>query len=661
MPRTPLALLPLALLATAPLGAQNAPTLPGEPASVGKDDVKKAGPTTVTLPDLTELTQAKDGRTLRRLVEMARIRIGEIKDAEERALTQGTIDAIESDPSLAQKILAAHTIRLAEVRDKAPDIIFLRGLKDCKTDAEVVRFSRELYAQVDKVGDPVLKLRVKLSLAKLEDKPAEKEKIYGEHMKVVATRFYDAARVSFAANNAPAAFSSIQIAVRCDPSNIKARFLFAHLLQSSLGETEKAIRTLAIGLDFISPGDSATTEYLDRYFQLLESRESDSEVISAAATLLAKPGFDARGRDMLAMHLATCLYYVGRYEESLRLIGEEHLDKRSQGVLLKARALFEARRTEIATKLLEDSVSNFQGVERDAILYQLQRFWSDLGKNEMALSVADQRVREFPDRSGARVHRLWLLNRMGDGRRFEAEVKELFSRFGDNQSAMLGVANFAAERALPDLATDCFRRATTLNFNRPLFALLVLEARIHAKQYREALVDHASFLSLDKSMFKADEASVHALLAAAKVGLGDKLSRNEAERHLKSFLEAPKLQPVSYLSTARLFATVGDKALARKVLEVGRAVHPWNNAIRAEFTLERILAGLTDDANGTRPPVADEIVEIAKGRRVTPRFWEVTGFWLRTESTLTGEKRAQLEKIVALNARPDLVREDADN
>ena len=658
MPRPPLAYVLPAVLAFAPLRAQNAP-VPGGPGP-GRTAPKPI--TDVTLPELKELSQAPDGPTLRRLVEMARMRIGEVKDPEERALTQGTLDAIVAEPAMAKRLLDAHAMRLAEVRDKAPDIIFLRGLKDCKTNDDVVRYARELYGPAKNLGDPVLRLGVRLTLAKLEDKPADKDRIYGEHMKRVSERFYDAARTSFTANDARSAFSSIQVAVRCDPANIKARFLFAHLLQSALGETEKAIATLKIGLEFLTPAAAESREYLDRYFQLLESRERDNEVIADAATLLAKEGFDEGAREMLAMHLATCLYYANRYDEAERIIDRHHLDKRAQGLLLRAKARFDGRHPDAGTRLLEDAVSRFQGGERDAVLSQLQRFWTDLGKNDMALSVADQRIREFPERSGPYVHRLWLFRRTGAAKRFDASVREVFTRFGTDQSAMLGVANLAAENALPDLADNCFRRAVSLNFNRPMFALLKLEARINAKQYREALADYEAFIAMDKTMFKGDEGSVQALLAAAKSGVGDKVSKSESERHVKVLLTTPGLQPVMYISAAKLLRKAGDGTAARRILEAGRAAHPWNNRIRADLVSERILAGLTDDAHGSRPTVAAEVEAVAAGRRVSPKFWETVGFWLRTESaSLPGDVRSRLDKLVSANERPDLVRDDTEN
>ncbi len=653
MSSSPSRLLP-ALAAVAALAsplalAQQVPPAPAaSPASVAPE---------LAVPELTGLDKIQDARTLRAAIRAARERLASVEDPEERALAQSTLDSAEATPAELAPILSAHTARLAEIRAKVPETLFLTGLTRCKTPQEVVRFARETYANADKLGDPSLRRTVRFTLAKLEDRPGESAEILKEHLKAVGDRFYGAAMASFAANDAPAALSAIQIAVRCSPENVKARFLFAHLLSSAMGDTDKAIQTMRVGLAHLEPSSPDTPGYLDRYFQLLEMHEHDDEVITQTATLLGKDGFDERAREMLAMHLATCLQYVNRFDDALRVIEKHSLGKRAQGKLLEARCLFDGRRTDAATRALESSAGNFQGAERDALLSQLQRFWTELGRDSLALSVADQRIREFPDKSSPRVHRLWIFDRMGDRVQFGNETRLLFERFSEDQGAMLGLANLAAERGMSALAGECFRRAQSHNFNKPLFALLIIEAHVNAREYREAVNTHARLLSYDKGLFKGSEHTVHALLAAAKTGIGDPVSKNEAERHVRALLDARKpLPPATYVSCAKLLRRAGDTQSALKILETGRRLHPWNNQVRADLAAVRILAGQTE-AYGTRPAIEDELISIAKGRRVHPRLWDTVATWLQTEAKLPLEKLRPLRELSSAMARPDLARD----
>jgi tetratricopeptide (TPR) repeat protein len=648
MPRPLLCLVTCAVLALAPLHAQQSPAASNPVATAPSDGV--------SVPELTELASTKSPVVLMKLVQIAKDKTPGIPDAEERALTQLTLDAITDSPADAEKLLKGHVMHLARIRNKIADTIFLTGLSACKSDEEVVRYSRETYASAAKVGDPALRLAMRLTLAKLEDKPGDAPAILKAHLKTVGDRFYAAARASFDANDVRAALESIQIAVRCDPENVKARFLFAHLLHAGLRDTSKAIQTLRVGLAYLEPKSPETSAYLDRYFQLLESREEDAEVITQAGTLLGKEGFDDRTREMLAMHLATCLYFTGRNEDAVHVIEKHELGKRAQGVLLMAKSLFDGKHTDSATRLLEGSTAKFNGAERDAILSQLQRFWTDLGKTTLAISVAEQRIQEFPQKSSPRVHRLWLYERAGDTTQFAKESRLIFERFSEDQGAMIGVANLAAERGLSSLAADCFRRAQANNFNRPLFSLLVLEAHVNAKEYRQAVVAHENFIRMDKTIFKSCQPTVDALLAAAKTGLADPVAKSEAERHIKAYLDAGTLPPESYISAARLIRRAGNAQDAVKILEAGRRAHPWNNQIRADLAGALILTGQTE-AYGTRPPVADELIAIAKGRRVNPRLWDTVGFWLQTEAKMPVEKLRSLREIAGALARPDLAKE----
>ena len=183
--------------------------------------------------------------------------------------------------------------------------------------------------------------------------------------------------------------------------------------------------------------------------------------------------------------------------------------------------------------------------------------------------------------------------------------------------------------------------------------MLVIEAHVNARDYAGAAQAYTQFLAFDKTIFRGDEATVNALRAAAKTGMGDLAPKSEAERHIRVFIEAKGLQPESYISAARLIRKAGDPLSAQKILEAGRRVHPWNNQIRADLAIARILTGRTE-AYGTRPALDEELMAIAKGRRVNPKLWETVAFWLKTEAKLPLEKLRPLRELADAYSRPDL-------
>lgn len=606
-----------------------------------------------TTADLAEVSTAKDAAELRARLTEARAKVDAIEDPAIRALTAGTLEALDKKPGDREKILALHAARLDEIINKVPETLFLTGLTECKTDQEVINFARRTYARVSHVKDPVSARIVKFTLAKLEDRPGEAAAILKEHLKQIGERFLESAGEAFAANNAQACLENVQIAIRCDPANIRARFLFAHLLHTGMGETAKAVQTLRVGLEYITPADKDSYAYLDRYFQLLESREEDAIVIETTGKLLEKRVFDENATEMLAMHLATCLYWSGKYEACVRVITNYRLGVRAQGRLLHARALFDGRQTPAAVGVLDRAAADFTGAERDAILSQLQRFWTELGDNSKALSVADQRIRENPSKGSPRVHRIWIFDRQGDVTLLNRELRKLKEEFGNDQSVLLGLAQYAADRGNSALAVDCLRRSMDASFNKPLFALLAMESHVNAREYASAVDLYTRLNMSDRTFFKEVMPSTHAILAAAKYAMGDAASRSASKRHLADFLASPKLRPEAYMAAARMMRRVGDLESALRILEKGRQDHDWNNQLRADLAVVRIVSGNTA-AYGTRPAIESELRAIAKERRVNPRLWDTVLTWLDTEAKLSPETQRQLKELASGLARPDL-------
>ena len=67
--------------------------------------------------------------------------------------------------------------------------------------------------------------------------------------------------------------------MRCNPANSKAKLFYANFLHSKMGRTDDAIQTMKHGLEFLDINDKLGRDYLERYFQFLQLRERDAEVI----------------------------------------------------------------------------------------------------------------------------------------------------------------------------------------------------------------------------------------------------------------------------------------------------------------------------------------------------------------------------------------------
>ncbi|MBV5335592.1 hypothetical protein JZU48_00780, partial [bacterium] len=176
--------------------------------------------------------------------------------------------------------------------------------------------------------------------------------------------------------------------------------------------------------------DPVTQDYLERYFQLLEARERDQEVIDGSLKLIqVTKNMPTYMRDSLSMSAATSLYWTGKYPDAVNIINASSLDTQPSGLLLKARALFEGGKTQESLNLLEAKTSAFKGAGRDAVLSQLARFHILLGQHKMALEVTQERISADEKAPFPHIQKLQLLDRLSLKDEFDKELRLIFANY----------------------------------------------------------------------------------------------------------------------------------------------------------------------------------------------------------------------------------------
>ena len=175
--------------------------------------------------------------------------------------------------------------KAAEKSDKTPgaeesdaEVILLAGLPVGKGNAEIVSYARRTYLFTDLILDAGLQQMTRMALTKIEENPKNCESIKAEHLGLVSHHFLKQAMEGQARNMGLADVLNLaQIAVRCQPSNAKAKLFYSNILHSNLGRTDDAIQTLQHGLEFLSIDDPLAKDYIERYFQFLQLRERDHD------------------------------------------------------------------------------------------------------------------------------------------------------------------------------------------------------------------------------------------------------------------------------------------------------------------------------------------------------------------------------------------------
>ncbi len=544
------------------------------------------------------------------------------------------------------------------------EIVLLAGLPLTKGNEAVIRYVRENFVMADLVRDPVLGQMVRLTLSKMKDNPENVAALKEEHLTKVSEYFVSQALEAETSNQIPQALNLAQVAVRISPGNVKGKLLFANILHNNYNRTDDAIQTLQHGLEFVNANDPMGAQYLERYFQLLQLKERDDEVIQQSLKLLAVgKEFPPATRQTLALAAATSLYWVGRYAESVNLINAHQLDQQASGLLLKARALFDGGKTSEAINLLDKRSGDFADNKiRDAIYSQQARFHILLGQPKIALAVTEERIKLDEKAPFPQLQKLQLLDRLGLKDDYDKQLNLIAERFANSSAAMLALANFATERGYDGITSELVKVAANRGFERATFAALHLEALLNSNNPDKVIAQFEQVNAIDRTYFSSNLPTVQALVGIAyharnkKDEKATEADKKIGDRYLMEFLKSEKLGPEAYRSVGKKLKSIHAAEAAVRVLEAGVKSYPRYSQLRADYISARILAGETE-AYGTRKSVADELESLLKMRRPSPIIWQESLAWMKSEAKLTREQRDSLEKSLTPLIRPFLDQE----
>ena len=454
------------------------------------------------------------------------------------------------------------------------ETILLAGLPNLKEKQAILSYARQTYIKADLIKDPVLLQMVRLALAKIEDQPEKAAFLRQEHLNKLADYFTKLAMEAQDAGRQADVLRFAQVAVRCNPANAKSKLFYANFLHSIQGRTDDAIQTLRHGLEFLAIDDPLTKDYLDRYFQLLQARERDQEVIDQGLKLLRESKqLSPHVRESLSLAVATSLYWTGRYPDAVAMVNGNGLDAQPSGLLLKARALFEGGKTQESISLLESKTSAFKGQARDAVLSQLARFHLLLGKSRFALNVTQERISADEKAPFPHIQKLQLLDRLNLKDDFDKELRLIFANYAGNSSAMIALANFAAEKGYADLTGAVATSAINNSLERAPFAALHLEALLNGTDPNQVIIQYQQVVAADRAFFKSNEAVVQALIGIAyharqkKDDVIAKRDHDIGDRYITEFLKAKDLGPEAYRSVGRHLRLIraSDRSEERRV------------------------------------------------------------------------------------------------
>lgn len=564
--------------------------------------------------------------------------------------------AQEAKPALAAPGADAPAKIAADID---PESVLLLGMPVTQGKAATLDYIAKIGEKTPLIADPVLRTNVRLTLASIQVDPENAAAIRQRHLASLASYFMEVGKKHLDDGDLPTAVQAAQLALKCNPSNPRVKLFYADILHRRLGKTDDAISLLKNGIKQKSPYDAVDRALLERYGQLLQARHLDAELVEIFGKILQISDLDGETRNVAAGQLATSLYWVGRYPESVAIIEQYRIDRTASGVLLHSLVLFDGGRVQQSLSRLENRVADFKGPERDAILAQHGRLLLLMKQPRQALSILDDRISLDPSNGFLRVQRLAVLSKLGQAEEFDRELRAVLDRHSGNDAVLLALANFGSQRGASAICETLANLAIAKGYDTATFSALHLESLIRSGRSDLAIRTYQNINRAQPTHFRSNQAMVQALLGIAH-HLRPKANeaaanadRSIAEKHLEAFLaELPG--PEAYRSVARHLVDGEAAEPAVRILAQGVRQHPWHSQLRADWVSARIIAGQSE-ARGTRTSLIEEVERLLAGRRPIPTIWGDILSWLRSEAgEVPIERRRSLEAAITPLIRPDL-------
>ncbi|HEY0945341.1 MAG TPA: tetratricopeptide repeat protein [Opitutaceae bacterium] len=412
------------------------------------------------------------------------------------------------------------------------------------------------------------------------------------------------------------AFQNLRVGLTRSPAHREGRLLLAQFFVASR-RPDLAQRTLLEGVAY----HENDVDYLKAVFSFLLQHEEDAEVISLAQRLLAA-GPDATERNRLVvLAAASAQYFRGNYDLAESQLEKHRVGATRDGRLLIARIQWERGHRELAVQLLRALAGE---LPRDNEIYgTLVSYLRDLGRDSEARRVSLVRQLDDPRNARARIDVLYAYQKDGDTARAAAAVAELLRDFGNDQDALLALAEFAANTGDVALAQRVYELCRTQDAAGDRVAFMAVEARIVARDYQSALEAIDDLLKTHPEWDKHYASVLSGLQAIAFCGRGD---AEAAQRALGSFLAQPNLRVENLLAVSNRLLAVGARAQARQVLAQASAADPRNQAALTNLIKLDLATDNTDalPANvrrllTTRKP-APEVLRAAYRKLGSDRF-----------------------------------------
>jgi hypothetical protein len=381
------------------------------------------------------------------------------------------------------------------------------------------------------------------------------------------------------------AFHHLRVGIATAPGNLEGRQLLAQFF-AVWGRPDLAQKTLVDGL----PYAGEQIQYLRSLLGFLLQNQEDEEVIRIAHELLPTQPIINERNQLIALAAATSRLYRGDFDAAEDYLNSYNLLTTKDGRLLQARLEWDRGYRNLALIRLQSYINEFPN--DDEFFVQLSNYHRELGNYAEVERYAVLRQLINPANPAARIDLIYAYHRQGATDRAAREIDIVFRDFADNPTAMLALADLAANTGNPTLARRVYDHTLFRNLGSEGPALMWVEANIVAGRYQAALDLIGQFSQTNPEWARKFASVSNGLQAIASYGLG---RPDDGERYLTTFLSQASVRADNLVAVSNRLLALGAQAPARRVLVQATAADPKNQAALTKLIELEIATGQTDD------------------------------------------------------------------
>jgi hypothetical protein len=380
---------------------------------------------------------------------------------------------------------------------------------------------------------------------------------WSEYQRKRGDSYIEQAKVALRESKVRESFQMLRVGVAKSPRNLEGRRLLAQIFAGPVGRPDLGIKVLEGGIEYAADD----LDYLKTHIQLLFANQEDLRVMKMTAEQLALfPATTEKAR-ILALAGATACYFRGNYDQAEDYLERYELQRNKDGRLLQAQIDWDRGLREVAVVRLRSFLQDSPGEE--AVYHVLAGYLRETGRKSEADTLCIQRSNGFPKSLGARASLLTVYHDRGDQARLDREIDGLLRDFPDDQRVVLQCAEFAMSTKNVALAERLRDVCTTRGMPPELGVLIVLQARVAARDYRATLAEIEKAAAEKPEWLERLGGTLAGLQAVASYGLG---SADMGDLYLAQFLNQRNIRAENLIAIASRLQEAGAVEAARRVL-----------------------------------------------------------------------------------------------